>query len=119
MSKQTALTKARQFLKAPLQQQTALEANDHAGACGLLAAELRMEVADKESGRKDFQIRIRDAIMEAEGVSKTEAENRARAHADYVAYCNELAEMRRHTEEADVLYQILMQRANLLLQVQS
>lgn len=88
---------------------------------GDAAIMLAREHGEMEANRKSFQVALRDRLIaesgEGEGskaLSKTAAEEAARAHPEYVAYLERQAAVAVMKEQAELLRDVAAQRAWIL-----
>ena len=81
----------------------------HGYEAGLYYVRAKHAAADLEAGRTVFRMQIRDRLME-QGAKKTEAEDQARQHPDYLAYERECRALEMERDYAEVLYKALRDR---------
>lgn len=76
---------------------------------GLYYVRAKHAAADMEAGRLLRRLDIRDRLME-QGAKKTEAEDQARQHPDYLAYERECRALEMERDYAEVLYRAFRDR---------
>lgn len=87
---------------------------------GDAAIMLAREHGEMEANRKSFQVALRDRLIaesgegEGKALSKTAAEEAARAHPEYVAYLERQAAIAVMKEQAELLRDVAAQRAWIL-----